>query len=48
MADAQRSPQTGGEVQTPRWVYVVGIVVILVALGFAAMHLASGGIPSHR
>jgi hypothetical protein len=47
MADAPRPPQTHGEVQTPRWVYAVGIVVILLALAFVAMHFAGGGIPSH-
>jgi hypothetical protein len=28
------------------WVYVSGILVIVVALAFVAMHLA-GGVPSH-
>jgi hypothetical protein len=47
MAVAPRSPQPEGEAPTPGWVYAVGIVLILLALGFVAMHFASGGIPSH-
>ena len=47
MAEAPRPPETDGEAPTPRWVYAVGIVVILLALGFLAMHLAGGGIPRH-
>ena len=47
MAEAPHSPQPNGEVQTPRWVIAVGILLILLALGFVAMHLASGGIPRH-
>lgn len=47
MADAPRSPGPGGDAPTPRWVYAVGIVLILLALGFVAMHFASGGIPAH-
>lgn len=48
MADAPRPRDTEGEARTPRWVYVVGIILILVALAFVAMHLAGGGIPSHQ
>ena len=46
MAEAPTPPQMDRDAPTPRWVYAVGIVVILLALGFAAMHL-SGGVPSH-
>lgn len=45
--ETKRPPDTGREAPTPRWVYVVGIVVVIVGLGFAAMHFAGGGIPSH-
>lgn len=31
----------------PRWVYAVGVLVILGTLGLAALHLSSGGIPLH-
>lgn len=31
----------------PVWVYVVGGVVILVALLFVGMHFAGGDIPQH-
>jgi hypothetical protein len=47
MADARRPPGPGDEVPTPRWVYAAGILLILLALGFVAMHFASGGIPQH-
>jgi len=45
MSEPQRPPEPDREVSTPRWVYAVGIVVILLALGFVAMHLAGGGVP---
>ena len=44
MTEPVRPPD---EAPMPKWVYAVGIVVILIALGFAAMHLGSGGIPQH-
>lgn len=48
MTDAEpRPPRTDEEAPTPRWVYAVGIVVIVGALVFVATHLAGGGIPSH-
>lgn len=51
MADPPRPPEgpqareAEGPAPTPRWVYVAGGFVILLALAFAAMHLAGGGIP---
>jgi hypothetical protein len=33
--------------RTPRWVYVVGIHAIGLALLFLVVHLAGGGLPSH-
>jgi hypothetical protein len=47
MADAPRSPGPGEEAPMPKWVYAVGIVVILLALLLVGMHLAGGGIPTH-
>jgi hypothetical protein len=31
----------------PAWVYVAGVAVIVLALSFVVMHLASGGFPGH-
>jgi hypothetical protein len=48
MADALHSRRPDDEPPTPKWVYyVVAIAVILVALVFGAMHLSSGAIPQH-
>ncbi len=46
MAEPPRPSRPDEDVPTPAWVYVSGIVVIVVALAFVAMHLA-GGVPSH-
>ena len=35
------------DVTTPRWLYVVGSLVILAAVVFVVMHLASGGLVRH-
>jgi uncharacterized membrane protein len=43
----QRSSETSDEAPMPKWVYVVGVVVILAAVIFVGMHLAGGGMPSH-
>ena len=43
----QRSPDTGDEAPMPKWVYVVGVVMIALVVIFIGMHFASGGIPSH-
>src|SRR5688572_14765314 len=47
---AEDRPPADLEAPMPRWVYIVGVLVILGALVFVAMHLGSGGIPStgHR
>jgi hypothetical protein len=42
-----RSPETNDEAPMPKWVYVVGVVVILLAVIFVGMHFAAGGVPSH-
>jgi hypothetical protein len=47
MAEPPRLPSTDEEAPMPRWVYAVGIAVVLMALVFVGMHLASGGIPQH-
>jgi hypothetical protein len=43
-----RSPNTTDEAPMPKWVYVVGVVVILLFVIFVGMHLAGGGMPSHQ
>jgi hypothetical protein len=47
VADTPRASGPEGDGPTPRWVYAVGIILILLALGFVAMHFASGGISTH-
>jgi hypothetical protein len=47
MAESSPTPGAGEDAATPRWVYVAGVALIVVALVFAAAHLTSGGIPSH-
>lgn len=47
MADTPRPPAADEEAPMPRWVYLVGILVIIGALAFVAMHLGGGGIPQH-
>lgn len=37
----------GGVAATPRWLYVVGSLVIVLALAFVVMHLTSGGLVRH-
>lgn len=39
-----RGPEEDGP--RPAWVYAGGILLIVLALGFVAMHLA-GGVPTH-
>jgi hypothetical protein len=46
MTGSSRSPEAGDDAPTPAWVYVGGILLIVIALAFVAMHLA-GGVPSH-
>lgn len=47
MADAPRTPGPDQEAPMPKWVYAVGIVVILLVMVFVGMHFAGGGIPTH-
>jgi hypothetical protein len=42
-----RSPDTSDEAPMPKWVYVVGVVVLVAVAIFIGMHFASGGIPQH-
>lgn len=44
---AQPLPSSDDGAPTPRWVYVVGTIVIAAALGFVVMHLGGGGVPQH-
>ncbi len=46
MAEPSRVTGPEEDVPTPTWVYVVGILLIVIAIAFVVMHL-SGGIPSH-
>jgi hypothetical protein len=46
VAEPSGGPGPEEDAPTPAWLYVGGIVVIIIALAFAAMHLA-GGVPSH-
>lgn len=48
MAEAPRDPETGDDAGTPRWLYVVGTIVIVLALLFVVMHLTSGGFVGHQ
>ena len=44
---AEGADPQGESAATPRWLYVVGSLVILAAVAFVAMHLASGGLVRH-
>jgi hypothetical protein len=46
MTGPMRASGPEEDVPTPAWVYVGGVLVIVVALAFVVMHLA-GGVPSH-
>jgi hypothetical protein len=39
--------ETGDNTATPRWVYVFGIIAIVVAVVFVILHLAGGGFRGH-
>jgi hypothetical protein len=41
------SPEPSDEAPMPKWVYVVGVGVILLVVVLVGMHLTGGGIPSH-
>ncbi len=41
------SPTRATSTSTPRWVYVVGIHAIGLAVLFLVLHLTSGGLPAH-
>ncbi len=58
MADAPAEPDSKGgtdvapspgssEESTPRWVYVFGIIAIVLVLLFVILHLAGGGLVGH-
>jgi hypothetical protein len=46
VAEPSRGPGPEEDAPTPAWLYIGGTLVIIIALAFAAMHLA-GGVPSH-
>ncbi|MBI2648212.1 MAG: hypothetical protein HYW93_00960 [Thaumarchaeota archaeon] len=45
--DAGVGPGRGSTTSTPRWVYVFGIIVIILAVLFVILHLTGGGFGSH-
>jgi hypothetical protein len=45
--DTNVAPDQGSTTSTPRWVYVVGIHAIGLALLFVVLHLTGGGLRSH-
>jgi hypothetical protein len=47
MADSPRSPHTGDDTGTPRWVYVFGIIALVLVLVFVVLHLAGAGMSGH-
>ena len=38
---------TGDETGTPRWVYVFGLIAIVLVLLFVILHLTGGGLGGH-
>ena len=40
-------PDTDADPGTPRWVYVSGIVAVVLVLLFVGLHLAGGGFRGH-
>lgn len=52
MPDEPPSPDSHGDTGddntgTPRWVYVFGIIVIVLVLLFVILHLTGGGLGGH-
>jgi hypothetical protein len=45
--DTGVEPGRGSTTNTPRWVYVSGIIVIVLVLLFAIRHLTGGGFVPH-
>ena len=46
MADLPQD-SNGDSGRTPRWVYVFGIIAILLVVSFLIVHLTVGGLGSH-
>lgn len=48
-SDDESTPDTEADSAsgTPRWVYVFGVTLAVLALAFVALHLASGGFRGH-
>ena len=42
-----RDPAMESNERTPRWVYVLGIVGVMLVVLFAVVHLAGGGFGNH-
>jgi hypothetical protein len=52
MADVPPIPDSNGDIGdddtgTPRWVYVLGIIAMVLVLMFVIMHLTVGGLGGH-
>jgi hypothetical protein len=47
LSDAAVQPDRGSTSTTPRWVTVLGIIVIVLALLFGIMHITGGGLGRH-
>ena len=45
--DTGREPDRGSPPATPRWVYVFGIIAIILILLFVILHLTGGGFRGH-
>jgi hypothetical protein len=45
--DTGVGPGRGSTASTPRWVYVFGIIVIVLVLHFVILHLTGGGLGGH-
>ena len=43
-----RNGYTGGDPPRPRWMYVLGIIVLAAVVVAIAMHLAAGGLRRHE
>ena len=48
MADEPPDSNSHGDTGTPRWVYVFGIIVIVLVLLFVILHLTGGGLGDHN
>jgi hypothetical protein len=46
--DTGETPRRGSsEESTPRWVYVFGLIIVVLVLLFVILHLTGGGLGGH-